>query len=216
MVGSWHEFIPLNQMATSPFHCSRKCPPVIACSEDNDLDVSASGGFSCFLRDILSLRMQAFIQRYGTLIASQSQDIPPLFHPKHLKQHAIFTMKSQAFQSVLETEFQRSTQVGPLLTSTWNQRGPYNGNCPMGDGGRTVTGCLATAVAQILNYHEWPSSGTGTFTYHWDGDQSCGGSVGGGNLTANFNDPYDWLRMPDNCSGGCTDLQKAALAEVEL
>ena len=53
----------------------------------------------------------------------------------------------------------------------------------------------------------------GSFTYLWDGDQSCGGNVGGGTLTADMADPYAWSLMPDSCNAGCSDAQRAALAE---
>lgn len=69
-----------------------------------------------------------------------------------------------------EKEVERSTQtmgksVVPLLGSIilWDQRYLYNLQCPvMGDGGRSVVGCVATAMAQIMEYHQWPEKGTGT------------------------------------------------------
>ena len=45
--------------------------------------------------------------------------------------------------------------VEPLLTTTWNQREPYNN---LLDG--SVTGCVATAMAQIMYYHRWPQDAT--------------------------------------------------------
>lgn len=68
-----------------------------------------------------------------------------------------------------EKEVERSTQtmgksVVPLLGSIlWDQGDPYNLQCPvMGDGGKSVVGCVATAMAQIMGYHQWPEKGTGT------------------------------------------------------
>ena len=46
--------------------------------------------------------------------------------------------------------------IEPLLKSKWNQNKPYNNLCPEIDGEKTVTGCTATALAQIMRYHEWP------------------------------------------------------------
>ena len=47
--------------------------------------------------------------------------------------------------------------VGPLLTTTWNQTGPYNGQCPSDENNnRCYTGCVPTAVAQVMNYWKWP------------------------------------------------------------
>lgn len=104
--------------------------------------------------------------------------------------------------------------VGPLLTSAWHQRAPYNNLCPLGDGGRTTTGCGPLALAQILRYFAWPPVGTGAHTYTWDGDQGCGGNVGGGVLSAFFTDPYAWADMPDDCDAGCSPSEQNALAEI--
>jgi hypothetical protein len=105
-------------------------------------------------------------------------------------------------------------QMALPMTSAWHQGAPYNDSCPMGDGGRSLVGCAATAMAQIMRFWQWPPSGSGSGSYTWDGDQSCGGNVGGGTLSASYSDPYDWQNMPDNCTGGCTTAQQNALAEL--
>ena len=46
--------------------------------------------------------------------------------------------------------------VRPLLECRWNQPFPYNNLCPMINGERAVTGCVATAMAQVMYYHKWP------------------------------------------------------------
>ena len=44
--------------------------------------------------------------------------------------------------------------VAPLLTTRWNQTSPYNQACPLDiNGERCMTGCVATAMAQVLYYH---------------------------------------------------------------
>lgn len=48
-----------------------------------------------------------------------------------------------------------------LITTKWNQGAPFNSSCPKFDGaGYAATGCVATAAAQILRYHEWPKDNT--------------------------------------------------------
>jgi len=49
-----------------------------------------------------------------------------------------------------------STTSGGWIETNWTQSAPYNGMCPMdlNAGARSVVGCPATAMAQILNYHE--------------------------------------------------------------
>lgn len=60
----------------------------------------------------------------------------------------------------------RAQAVGPLLTSQWNQDAPYNNYCPTyGAGTRSMTGCVATATAQVMNYYQWPPVGRGSHSY---------------------------------------------------
>ena len=46
--------------------------------------------------------------------------------------------------------------IEPLITTKWGQGNPYNGQCPVVDGKHCVTGCVATAMAQVMYYHKWP------------------------------------------------------------
>lgn len=67
--------------------------------------------------------------------------------------------------------------VEPLLTSLWNQDSPYNDQCPLMRGQRCYTGCVATALAQVLYYHKWPQKEVGTLpAYEYDSYDAYGGS----------------------------------------
>lgn len=56
--------------------------------------------------------------------------------------------------------------VEPLLGKLpWGQSDPFNGLCPMSEGGRCVTGCVATAMSQIMWLHQWPECGKGNISY---------------------------------------------------
>ena len=46
--------------------------------------------------------------------------------------------------------------VKPMLTTRWTQGSPFDDLCPMDISGRSATGCVATALGQIMKYHEWP------------------------------------------------------------
>ena len=79
-----------------------------------------------------------------------------------------------------------------LLTTKWGQKKPYNMQLPTSQSGEIEypTGCTATAVAQIMNYHRWPDTGVGSKTldtlYY------------GHKFTADFeNTHYDWEAMDD-------------------
>jgi hypothetical protein len=47
-------------------------------------------------------------------------------------------------------------------TALWDQLAPYNNECPNINGSRAVTGCVATAMAIVCHYNQWPKKGTGT------------------------------------------------------
>lgn len=62
--------------------------------------------------------------------------------------------------------------VGPLLGETaWGQNEPYNLLCPVLNdvGQRAVTGCVNTAISQIMYYHKYPAQGRGSHSYDWNG-----------------------------------------------
>lgn len=59
--------------------------------------------------------------------------------------------------------------VEPLLSTLWDQYEPYNDKCPVIKGERAVTGCVATAMAQVMKKHQWPASGTGSYSYVFNG-----------------------------------------------
>ena len=60
-----------------------------------------------------------------------------------------------------------SKEVEPLITTLWGQIYPFNLYCPVDpeSGSYTVTGCSATAIAQIAYYWRWPDHGQGYTSY---------------------------------------------------
>ena len=75
------------------------------------------------------------------------------------------------------------THVGPLMTTLWDQGEPYNRLLPTSlyGGGRCVTGCVATAMAQVLKYFEVPVCGIGSRTIYYPQ-----GNYTGTAITADF------------------------------
>ena len=57
--------------------------------------------------------------------------------------------------------------VAPLIKTHWNQSAPYNALCPMDIASQTrcPTGCVATAMAQVMNYWNYPAQGKDTYAY---------------------------------------------------
>ncbi|MCR4738303.1 MAG: C10 family peptidase [Bacteroidales bacterium] len=98
--------------------------------------------------------------------------------------------------------------VGPLLITTWNQAPYYNNLCPMdanGPGGHALAGCVATAMAQIINYWGYPVHGRGTHSY----------SSNYGTLTVNYDSAhYDYTNMPTALTATSTADEVNAVATL--
>jgi hypothetical protein len=58
--------------------------------------------------------------------------------------------------------------IAPLVKTKWNQGYPYNLLCPLDEqkNQRAITGCVATAMAQLLNYYKFPLRGKGKNKYN--------------------------------------------------
>lgn len=56
--------------------------------------------------------------------------------------------------------------IAPLLGKIqWGQTAPFNALCPS----NSPTGCVATAMAQVIYYHRYPERGIGSNSYTWNG-----------------------------------------------
>lgn len=95
--------------------------------------------------------------------------------------------------------------IEPMTVTRWNQDAPYNNDCPVFDGERSVTGCVATAMAQVMKYHNWPEKGTSSHSY------TCNGTT----LSVDFaNTTYDWANMENVYTASSTAAQNAAVATL--
>lgn len=56
--------------------------------------------------------------------------------------------------------------INPLITTQWNQDAPYNLQCPVINQKFCMAGCVATAMAQIMNYWKYPTQPQGKITYY--------------------------------------------------
>ncbi|MDE6229504.1 MAG: C10 family peptidase [Muribaculaceae bacterium] len=85
--------------------------------------------------------------------------------------------------------------IEPLCKTAWNQDAPYNDLAPMLGTTRTYTGCVATAMAQVMKVHNYPPKGSGgTFSYYWQ--------AGGKTLSLNYdNITFEWDNMLNSYNG---------------
>jgi hypothetical protein len=109
----------------------------------------------------------------------------------------------------------KPTDVNPIILTLWDQMRPntstgnslYNNLCPTS----APTGCVATAMAQIMNFWQNPTTGTGMHSYT--------GTINSQpyTLTANFGTTsYDWANMPNTLTNNSSSTQKTAIATLML
>jgi len=121
--------------------------------------------------------LDSYVLQIEATINSQNKTINPLWNT-YSKKPDISQTKS-------------TKDVAPLLSTTWHQGCGYNSLCPedaSGQCGHVWAGCVATAMAQIMKYHEHPVNGEDTFSY----------TNSYGYQFADFeNTTYDWANMPN-------------------
>lgn len=93
-----------------------------------------------------------------------------------------------------------------LLKTKWSQEDPYNNACPYVGNMQCVTGCVATAMSQVLKYYDYPSSGTGIHEYYWNGEK----------ISYDYSSvSFDWDNMLESYHDGLgTANQKSAVANL--
>lgn len=121
----------------------------------------------------------------------------------------------EKWEAIRNNGIQATTIVAPLITTKWDQAPLYNSLCPIVSvfvpeilyiQEQAVTGCAATALAQVMNYWEWPQRGTGSHQYYssFAGTQYC-------NFAAT---EYDWSNMPDSLTPNSSAKQIKAVATL--
>ncbi len=101
--------------------------------------------------------------------------------------------------------------IAPLVTTTWNQGVPYNNKTPQYKSGnyyyRSATGCVATAMAQVMNFHQWPQAETAVIP----GYRTSSYNMSLSSLGATT---FNWENMRDSYSGDYTTEEADAVATL--
>ena len=97
--------------------------------------------------------------------------------------------------------------IATQMTTQWDQGAPYNDLCPKKGVRVTYTGCVATAMAQVMKYHQYPAKGKGSNSYRWNNKT----------LSMNFATvTFDWDNMLDRyaTANSGTAAQRTAVATL--
>lgn len=112
---------------------------VVISGEERMPDVLAYSYDGHFDADNMPCNMKAWMEKYTDQV-------------KYLRAHP---EAKAAKKTVSERK-----NISPMLTCWFNQGSPYNNKCPEVDGEHCLTGCVATAMAQIMHYWQWPKQTT--------------------------------------------------------
>ncbi|MEI6914278.1 MAG: SUMF1/EgtB/PvdO family nonheme iron enzyme, partial [Armatimonadota bacterium] len=111
-------------------------------------------------------------------------------------------------------------RVDPLVASKWGQstesgNPTYNYYTPPGpdaSASNYPSGCVATAMAQLMRYHQYPINGVGTpsFTVNVDGIAETRSLLGGDGVGG----PYSWVDMPLDPGSSTSETQRQAIGAL--
>jgi len=118
--------------------------------------------------------------------------------------------QTEAVEAARTTERRISgtvTDVTPLLTTAWDQGTPYNAYCPTLNDQTALTGCVATAIAQIANYYKFPTKQVPSLAAYTSSTNKINVSAWGATT-------FDWDNMLNSYAGSYTNDQKVAVATL--
>ncbi|MFP4460127.1 MAG: C10 family peptidase [Candidatus Zixiibacteriota bacterium] len=135
---------PIGFIAVSSMQNMR---PILGYSFESDIELVAENPAYDFL-------VNSAKKRYA-LMQSGRQDIAKVIERNRRIWEEYITRGESLLYRILDGE-----EYGPWLLTYWHQGGPYNRYCPEDPetGRRSMTGCVATATAMIMNYWDFPYS----------------------------------------------------------
>ena len=243
VLGYFCRVMPRGYVVTS---LRKELAAVKAFSATCDLQPEVDRGLTDVIKGGMERMLDSIEKQLGPIESVQTADLLQILEIDYSSSWRLLGRDVSDFAQLLESGGPRIDyqEGGILLSSSWHQHAPYNALCPTGDTGctdccpadpnnicfptfPTLVGCVATAGAQIMRHWAWPPYGSGSHSYTWDGDDSCGNNVGGGTLNATFSDRYDWpgmanryvwdpndARWEDDTGNPLTQAQLDAVAEL--
>ena len=161
------------------FNVSQEAGFVIVSNDDRTMPVLGYSDSGSIDPDNMPSNMRAWLQFYADEIAwLDNNNITTTYTARRVGEHP-------------------TTAIPELLKTTWDQGYPYNAYCPES----SVTGCVATAMAQVMNYHKWPTGTTVEIPAY-------------GTLPKLGTTTFDWANMITNYSGSYTGTQAMAVAKL--
>ena len=163
------------------FNVSQEAGFVIVSNDDRTMPVLGYSDSGSIDPDNMPSNMRAWLQFYADEIAwLDNNNITTTYTARRVGEHP-------------------TTAIPELLKTTWDQGYPYNAYCPES----SVTGCVATAMAQVMNYHKWPTGATAEIPAYDTRPKLSP-------IT------FDWANMKNSYIGNETDVTATAVAKLML
>lgn len=163
-----------------------ECVTVYQSTTGNKFFIAANDSYAPLLGNrILAYSNEAGFQ--GTesawkqqLLKSYDSQLKSCRHQKGNNKHVARSKRRLDGGWHLSTGNRKARRIEPLTTTQWGQDWPYNEQCPIAVFPSThrLTGCVATAMTQLMYYHRHPLQGAGTYR----------GGDGNGEYTVDFAD----------------------------
>ena len=184
---------------------------VLVSAEDNARAVLGYSDEGEFDANDIPENMQFWLQMYADELAKakgERLEVKGKVNRREVKGERQEAIRREAKGERREATSEEYPTISPILGQTiWGQGKPFNNKCPQINGELTVTGCVATAMSQIMYAHKYPTKGTDSHSYTTE--------TKGLTVSANFgNTTYDWANMIPNYSGSYTTTQANAVATL--
>ena len=175
-------------------------PSILSYSQNSGIDLSLdkNNGFRQLLKNDLKAGKEVIGDKKSKTIQEFKQKNKQRWKKNIQAAESTDLSSSDEQPSAYDMPLSSAIVVDEMLQTRWNQNNHYNELVPESNAvssyydGHVPTGCLATAFAQLMKYHNWPWFGRGTHSYT---DNS--GSIQGSHL-ADFSDIYEWANMQNS------------------
>ena len=202
-----------NFLNNKSFHKSKIELKQVTLSSSNQEDFYLFNGKDCFILLSTDDRIRPVLA-YSTEASFDTANVPHFIHA-FLNSYSRQINKVVMSNSPLDQQqnqgwdgngiFQlkgSKTSVSPLIATKWGQSPYYNDSCP----GASVAGCVSIAMAQIMRYYQYPSSGLHFHSYN---EPTYGFAY------RNFeNSSYNYVKMPISVKDTTNISSRAEVAKL--
>lgn len=183
-----------NQIQTNYFYVFNVADKgyVIVSADDDVYPIIGYSDESIFITENIPVHVMKWLENYRDEIRYVVQNnISATNEIKNEWEELKITKVNSKSQEQSMQNVQNIQAISPLVQTKWNQSPFVNELCPFDTNQNqlAVTGCVATAMAQIMKYWSAPTQGSGFHSYN---------HLNYGTLSANFGaTTYNWAAMPN-------------------